>query len=558
MAVNVINGRFRASWLEDLLFDKGVYDIGGFLNLTDAALEPPQLYDNMEQGYRLVKSSNAIGILIDPDPDGFTSAAILYLYLDKIGKKNVKTFMHQGRQHGLADKTVLEEIKTSSIDLLIIPDGGSNDYAEHQALQSMGIQVLVIDHHECKEYSPFACVINNQLSPNVKNKSLSGAGVAYKFLAYCDGYYQVGYKQYVDLVALGNISDMMDVTSDETRLLCLDGLRPNNLNNDFLKAIYQKYAGSPLTMNAVAWNVTPKINALIRMGGIEAKRQMFEAFVNPNAEVNTVSDKRVEGRNIKDHVIAQMAKAKGEQDRKVKKGIQLLKEKLDFSSRIIVGIVDGELDSAVFGLVANKLAAEYKKPALVLNGENDGVFAGSARSPRQFGDMKNFKQYLKQTTYADLCEGHPNAFGVRIQRDKIAALVARVEGDFAGIDVSQYEFADFSIPAIELTNNDIEDVGRYEWLWGAGLSEPKILIQDVEIDSEYINMSVNRTVLTFRYAGITYSKKFCSKEFRCSLGVDGAERVCTKADIIGRFKIEKYGCKTYHKVLIDKVVKRRG
>lgn len=87
-----------------------------------------------------------------------------------------------------------------------MPDSSSNDYEEHKTLKEMGYDILVLDHHEADHYSENAVVVNNQLSKDYPNKSLSGVGVVYKFLERFEELYLNGktfIKNYIDLVALG-------------------------------------------------------------------------------------------------------------------------------------------------------------------------------------------------------------------------------------------------------------------------------------------------------------------------------------------------------------------
>jgi single-stranded-DNA-specific exonuclease len=107
----------------------------------------------------------------------------------------------------------------------------------------MGYDILVLDHHEAERYSDHAVVINNQLSKNYPNKALSGVGVVYKFLEHIDyetqkenlkeeeGFVEPYSYNYLDLVALGEISDVMDMTTLENRWIVSAGL--SNINNKF-------------------------------------------------------------------------------------------------------------------------------------------------------------------------------------------------------------------------------------------------------------------------------------------------------------------------------------
>ena len=102
--------------------------------------------------------------------------------------------VHEHKQHGLDDKVdwITDEARW---DLIIVPDAGSYDVEEHLALGELGMDVLVLDHHE-QLYDengnpvisdlPNTIVVNNQLSPNYQNKSLCGAGVVFKFCEVLD------------------------------------------------------------------------------------------------------------------------------------------------------------------------------------------------------------------------------------------------------------------------------------------------------------------------------------------------------------------------------------
>lgn len=104
----------------------------------------------------------------------------MYLYIKHLKpNQNIKYLLHEHKQHGLQDhiNSILES--GESYDLIILPDSSSNDYIYHEELK---IPCLVLDHHEIDNDQPiskYACIINNQLSPNYSNKDLTGAGVAW-------------------------------------------------------------------------------------------------------------------------------------------------------------------------------------------------------------------------------------------------------------------------------------------------------------------------------------------------------------------------------------------
>ena len=116
--------------------------------------------------------------------------------------------------------------------MVIIPDAGSNQYDEHRQLVEKGKTVLVLDHHEAPFYSDNACVVNNQLC-DYPNKTLSGAGIVYKFCCYLDTVLDINVAQdLVDLAALGIIADVMDLRNIETKRILDLGFA--NIKNPFI------------------------------------------------------------------------------------------------------------------------------------------------------------------------------------------------------------------------------------------------------------------------------------------------------------------------------------
>ena len=167
-------------------------------------------------------------MVVDSDADGFTSSALLLNYLNRLfpkwTQKNITYVLHEGKQHGLNDQN-LEDITKSYYKLVICADSSSNDYEAHKYLHENGIDILILDHHEAEKVSENACVINNQLS-NYPNKTLSGVGVVYKFCCYIDSLLKKNIaNDFLDLVAIGMIADMMDLRDLETKALITEGLR---------------------------------------------------------------------------------------------------------------------------------------------------------------------------------------------------------------------------------------------------------------------------------------------------------------------------------------------
>lgn len=181
-------------------------DIPHYLNTTWDDVIPPATIARIHEGAQMlirhIKNNDLIFVQVDSDCDGYTSAALLINYLNRLfpyhTQSNVIYRVQDGKEHGLFLDRIPEGVK-----LVIAPDSSSNDYQEHEILYNKGIDVLVIDHHNAEKVSEYACIINNQLC-DYPTKSLSGVGMVYKFCSYIDDLLNTDIADdYLDLVAVG-------------------------------------------------------------------------------------------------------------------------------------------------------------------------------------------------------------------------------------------------------------------------------------------------------------------------------------------------------------------
>lgn len=166
-------------------------------------------------------------------------------------------------------------------DFVIIPDAGSNDFEEVKKLSEWDIKVLILDHHEADTPPEEAIIINPQMD-NYPNKTLSGAGVVWKFCCYFDE--QSGYcyaNSLMDLVAVGLVGDMIDLRDYETRYLINEGL--SNIQNSFIQAMIEKNSyqlKGKLNPKGVSWYIAPLINAVNRVGSLAEKQLLFSSLLD--------------------------------------------------------------------------------------------------------------------------------------------------------------------------------------------------------------------------------------------------------------------------------------
>ena len=205
-------------------FDK----IQHYVHVTDEDILSLDTIDNLLMGTQMllkhIVNNDKIYVQVDSDCDGYTSAAVLINYLNKLvphfTQTNVFYGLHKAKKHGIIIEAIPEDTK-----LVIAPDSSSNEYDIHKLLNERRCDVLVIDYHEAEKVSENDCVINNQLCA-YPNKNLSGVGMVYKFCCFIDQYLDKDYADdFLDLVALGLVGDMMDLRSFETHRLIEKGIK---------------------------------------------------------------------------------------------------------------------------------------------------------------------------------------------------------------------------------------------------------------------------------------------------------------------------------------------
>lgn len=497
-----------------------------------------------------IKLKSKIFAQVDSDPDGYTSFALLISYLKKaFPTVNIEWRLHEGKEHGIIIETVPDDV-----NLVIIPDAGSNDYEEHAVLKSKGIDVIVLDHHECNKESSDAIVVNSQLSPKYENKEFSGVGITYKFTKALDEKLELNYADnYLDLVAIGNIADSQDMRSLETRYYVNKGLK--NISNKLLKALYEKQSystGGVINIKTTSFYINPLINACIRVGTMEEKTQMMNALLNSDETI--YYKKKDIHEPIEVSTARMLGNIKARQGRMCDKAMIAIEERIEeknlLDNKLLIINTTDILDKNLSGLVANTLKDKYKRGALILryNDEKEAM-TGSIRGYDK-GSIKDLKSFLQDTEKFDFVEGHANAAGCQIALNNLieANDICNELLKDTVIDVDSYD-VDFIFTPKQLKSNFIKEVHKYQDVWGYKVDEPMIAIKDVEVNSSeiYLNGKTAKT-LKFEHKGIEYIKKFSNEKTWNELKSMG-ERLLI--DIVGYCTVNKYMGKSTPQIVIE-------
>ena len=559
MKCKLVNKDIRENYTNELLMERGLSpeELQYFLDVPDSsALQNPLGLDYIEQAGALFENMTAatnmdtIVVVVDSDVDGFTSAAIFIQYLRKWNTVvNIVPILHKGKGHGLSD--TYEDVINAHPSYVVLPDAGSNDfeYIESICNDFEGIEFLILDHHIVEpdtHFSDHAIIVNNQLSPDYKNKDLCGAGVTWQFCRYFDSIKGTSYAdEYIDLAALGIVSDMMSMLSLENRYIVHTGFA--HINNYFFKALCEKQSfsmGGKVNPISVAFYITPLINAMIRAGAEDEKQRCFQAFIDGHALVP--SQKRGAKGTLEEVAIEsarECTNARAKQNRVLDKAVEELEIKIakhDLLENKILFVrleEDDQFPSELNGLVAMKLSAKYKKPTIVARLNDEGEIKGSSRGLNE-SELTSFKNFMDASGYFTFTAGHDNACGIGILDKNLAAFHEYANKELANVDFGEswYEVNFERIAADTDIEDLIYDITGHEDIWGQGNPEPLIHIKDINITKNDVQiMGKNADTVKITKFGIAYMK-FHAKEFIEELG----KYPEVKLEVVGRANLNEW------------------
>lgn len=515
--------------LKEVLTNRGIDDYKKYMNLDNNVLLHYSYLDNIDKAIEMFMShfdsKNKISILVDSDPDGYCSAAMMYMYIKEMDKDYpVEYIMHKrAKGHGLTEDIVIPD----DIKLLIIPDAGTNDSDECKKLKDNKIDILILDHHEKEEDNPYAVIVNNQMSERYANKDLCGAGVVYKFLqALDDENWNDFADNYLDLCALANISDVMDMRSYETRYLTDTGLE--NIRNKCLKALIsaQDYSmKGRINIHNIQWYITPILNGMIRVGSYEEKELLFKAFIEEDEffeyKKRAAKDKPAETINetIYDRAARLCKNAKSRQDKQKEKSVELITETaaaIPYDNKVIMLDISGILNTALTGVAAIKTAEMFNKPCILLNKffdkkSNKPVYGGSARNIN-YSPIDSFKDIVNSTKVFNYGKGHANAFGVNLDEDKFDKAIKAINDILKDIEYDSTYRVDFIMDADDADVKLVTDLSIFDDIVCQGVEEPMIAVKDITLTRDCFEIfGKNEDTVSFNINDVKYIQFKCKE-----------------------------------------------
>lgn len=405
-----------------LLVSRGIDDelsASEFLSSGCAFTSPYSLADMDKAVSRInsaLENGEKICIYGDYDCDGVTSTALLYTFFESIGADVIYCIPNRLTDGYGMNMSAVEEIRERGTDLIITVDNGISAVEEADYVYSLGMELIITDHHQVGDILPKACaVINPHRKENkIKFRDFAGVGVAFKLAcALYDGDVSELLEQYADLVAIGTIGDIVPLKG-ENRAFVKAGLELINSNSRIGIAALRQAAGNDsadLSSGDIAFQLCPRINAAGRMDtAVKALELLicddYEEARFKAEQLNLENSHRHEVEtNITDNIL----------------------EKIDGNPSLIenrVIVIAGEnYHHGVIGIAAANIVSACGKPAIIIGIDGNGECTGSARS------IEGFNIFDAISSCSDLLThfgGHPSAAGLGIEEKNIDLFRQRI------------------------------------------------------------------------------------------------------------------------------------
>ena len=567
--------------LEELLEMRGVadplsllrVDSGHYCDYYNSAYE----FSHMEEALDLLwkhldNEFSHIHLIFDVDVDGLTSGALYYLWHKERYSHIPITFdCNEGKRHGL-NFDIVERIPKETT-LLIIPDSSSSDVIFHEELYSTGYDILILDHHEFDTMQPTSAVIVNCMDGKYPNTNLTGVGVVYKFLEQYEldlAHDLTHLDSLLPLVTLGQLADLADVRNLETRGLCLQGLEDFAENNLLLKAIVEEQEYSmkgECNFTTISWYVAPLMNAIFRQGTLEDRIDLFKAICNfeeervytPQRKTKDNPNKEPIVESLQKNIIRRAKSIKSHQDNEVKKEVKEIQNMVDETDKVIIVDITGIVSPGHSGLIANRLAHQYKRPVILVN-DKGGSGRGYDEHP-----IENFNEWISQSGLIE-CSGHGNAFGITFTREQIPQLKEWCNEQLQDVDTEPIWHVDFEFDISKLKESHVKRVGQFNSSWGGfGMEEPLFAITGIQIETGDIQrLGAKATMMKFTteingqeisfirpFTGDEVYKEFiCENAKRRGISRDSVGNKKIEVTLIGKFKINEFAGKQFAQVEI--------
>ena len=449
----------------DLLVSRG-YDsfekIESFLNPSEELFYDPFLLRGMHSLVKRVKkamdTNEKVLIFGDYDVDGVSASAILIKYFSS--KQFYVDYFLPNRYidgYGLTKESILQIKEKYNPSLIITVDCGISCYEEVEYAKTLGIDIVVTDHHDIPDKIPNTIVINPKLvNQKYPYKFLCGTGVAFKVVQALSSLEEA--KKYLGICAIATIADIVPL-QDENRAIVKYGMA--NFNNNLplgIKMLMQdNKLDTNLTATDIAFKLSPKINAAGRMGdaGVALKLYIKDDKILLKNTIENLNNLNLERQALCN---------------KVYDDVTQKLSKINIANYNSIVLYSKDWDSGILGIVSAKVANEFNRPTILLSQVGDEL-KGSARS---VNDIDIFSAISSLKEVLEAFGGHKMAAGLTIKtknfKNFITSINKYLSEHYTPKDFMPYSNYDLDIKVEQVTTKFIKDLNLLE---PCGCGNPK-------------------------------------------------------------------------------------
>ncbi len=482
-----------------ILYNRGLTEkdeINAFLDKDSMPLYDPFLLKDMDKAVarinEAIEKSQRICIYGDYDVDGVTSTVMLYLYLCSRGVE-CEYFIPERISEGYGlSLPVIEKMK-GRVDLIITVDTGVTAVAEADFAKANGIDMVITDHHSCRETLPNAvAVVNPHREDSVYPfRNLAGVGVVFKLLCALEGSTERILELYSDIIAVGTVADVMPIIDENRRITGIGLKKLAETENMGLLALMRragivKYGKrvKKVTSATVGYVLAPRINAAGRIAC--ASRAVELLLTKDEREADTIAEE-----------LCEINKLRQATEQKIyEQAVEIIESSFK-DDRFLVLAYDG-WHQGVIGVVASKIAERYSRPCILFSLDGDTA-KGSGRS------IKGFSLMDALSSCGELLleyGGHELAAGLSIEGEKISEFRARINEYATPILKESATAVPLEIECeasfSELTEKGIDELLKLE-PFGLSNPQPVLVIRDVSLH-DIVPLSQGKHV-RFRISG---------------------------------------------------------
>lgn len=384
-----------------------------FLETDPAKLHDPMLLPDMAKARdtirRAIEQGKKIAVFGDYDVDGVTSTCVMTRVLRSLGA-DVRHYIPDRLSEGYGlSMGAMDRLAQDGIGLIVTVDSGVSAFEEIARARELGMEVVVTDHHECREELPDANAVVNpkRADSTYPFAELAGVGVAFKLACALagDGQQRAVLEQYADLVTLGTVADVMPLIG-ENRIIVAAGLRrmAETQNVGLSMLLHESgQQGKRLTASTISFILAPRINAAGRLGHADMAAELF------------LTDDPRRAQTLAMALCEQNKQRQATENQILEQALQKLRREYDPLEDQVIVLAGEDWHHGVIGIVSSRICDRYACPTVLIALE-DGIGKGSGRS------VKGFNLYEALCDSAPLLErfgGHELAAGLTIREENI-------------------------------------------------------------------------------------------------------------------------------------------